>query len=570
MVTMYQSGRGHRLRRIFMLILTALAVISGPAAHAADRPNILLILADDLGYSDIGCYGGEIRTPNLDALAAGGLRFTQFYNATRCCPSRAALLTGLYPHQAGVGDMAGDEGPKRPGYRGHLTERCVTIPEVLRPAGYRTLMVGKWHLSSTPGPIRRGFDDFYGMIEGFNSFWQEDPFYTRLPAGRPKRAYPADRFYSTDAFADYALDFLADARREPGRPWLLYLAFNAPHFPLHAPSEEVDRYASIYEKGWDSIREERLARMKHLGIVSPETPLTPRSDWDHPFHHKEGVNPAWSSLPADRRLDLARRMAIFAAMVEHMDGAIGRVVSSLKEHGQLDNTLILFLSDNGACAEWDPLGFDVATGPKTTNVLHTGKDLAAMGGPGTYHSYGSGWANASNTPWRLYKHFAHEGGISTPLIAHWPAGIGRRGEMDSRVGHIVDIMATCVDVSGGHYPPAAAGRQVLRMEGRSLLPAFQGEPAASRVVFWEHEGHRAARDGRWKLVARKGRPWELYDIEVDRAELHDLSSQDPVRVAQLATAWDAWSARCFVSREPSPSRTGKAALKPVGSGGNLP
>lgn len=536
--------------------LCAAIFLFGTTAVAADRPNILLILADDLGYSDIGCFGSEIRTPNIDALASNGLRFTQFYNATRCCPSRASLLTGLYPHQAGVGDMTHDEGPGRPGYRGHLTGRCATIPEVLRSSGYRTLMVGKWHLGSNPGPIKRGFDDFYGMIGGFNSFWQEDPFYTRLPPGRPRRAYPPGQFYSTDAFADYAIDFLEESGRDPARPWFLYLAFNAPHFPLHAPEEEVDRYAPIYEKGWDAIREERLARMKVLGVAGPEVSLTPRSDWDHPFHHKEGVNPAWDSLPADRRTDLARRMAIFAAMVEHMDGAIGRVVASLKERGQLDNTLILFLSDNGGCAEWDPFGFDVATGPKTTNILHKGaEDLAAMGGPGTYISYGSGWANASNTPWRLYKHYAHEGGISTPLVVHWPAGLKRKGELDGRVGHIVDIMATCAEISGGRYPAGEEGREILPMEGRSLLPALRGEPEVSRTLFWEHEGHRAVRDGRWKLVARKGQPWELYDIETDRAELHDLSAREPEKVARLSAAWDEWAARSFVLREAAEAST---------------
>jgi arylsulfatase len=532
----------------------------GATAAAADRPNILLILADDLGYSDLGCYGGEIRTPNLGALAAGGLRFTQFYNATRCCPSRASLLSGLYPHQAGVGDMTGDEGPRRPGYRGHLTERCTTIPKVLGQAGYRTYMVGKWHLGTNPGPIRSGFEEFYGMIGGFNSFWQEDPFYERLPPGRPKRAYPPGAFYSTDAFADYALDFLEQARREPDRPWFLYLAFNAPHFPLHAPREEVDRYAAIYARGWDAVREERLARMKRLGIVGADMPLTPRSDWVHPFHHKEGVNPAWDSLPADRRADLARRMAIFAAMVEHMDRAIGRVVAALKEQGRLDDTLILFLSDNGACAEWDPLGFDVATGPKTTNVLHTGDALKAMGSPGTYHSYGSGWANASNTPWRLYKHYAHEGGISTPLIVHWPAGMKRKGELETRVGHIVDIMPTFAEVAGARYPGAQGDGGVLPLEGQSLLPALRGEPAAPRRVFWEHEGNRAVRDGRWKLVARKGGAWELYDIDADRAELHDLATRQPERVRRMSEAWDDWAARCFVVRE----ATAKAA-PPSGS-----
>jgi arylsulfatase A-like enzyme len=559
---------GHRSRRRapgpgwLRLAVLASALATATAAGAAERPNILVILADDLGYSDIGCFGGEIRTPHLDALAADGLRFTQFYNATRCCPSRASLLTGLYPHQAGVGDMTADEGPRRPGYRGHLVERTRTIPEVLRPAGYRTFMVGKWHLGPDPGPIRRGFDDFYGMIGGFNSFWQEDPYYTRLPLGRPKRTYPPGRFYSTDAFADYALDFLEASRREPGRPWFLYLAFNAPHFPLHAPRMEVDRCVSTYQKGWDAIRAERLARMKSLGIVDEGVPLTPRSDWDHPFHHKAGLNPAWDSLPADRRADLARRMAIYAAMVEHMDAAIGRVVASLKEHGQLDDTLILFLSDNGGCAEWDPLGFDVDTGPKTTNILHTGEDLASMGGPGTYHSYGSGWANASNTPWRLYKHYAHEGGISTPLIAHWPAGLKRKGEIDRRVGHLVDIMATCVAISGARYPAGLVADEAPPLEGRSLLPAFRGEPETPRALFWEHEGNRAARDGRWKLVARKGHPWELYDIEADRAELHDLSAREPDRVSRLAAAWDEWAARCSVLREGDSPEAAKPSPRP--------
>jgi arylsulfatase len=551
----------HAQRRWTWLTGLAWAFLTASSALAADRPNILLIVADDLGYSDVGCFGGEIRTPNLDALAAGGLRFTQFYNATRCCPSRASLMTGLYPHQAGVGDMNSDEGPGRPGYRGHLTGSCPTLPEVLRSAGYRTAMVGKWHLGGNPGPIRLGFEEFYGMIGGYNSFWREDPYYTRLPAGRPKRSYPADRFYSTNAFADYALDFLAELRRDRDHPWFLYLAFNAPHFPLHAPKAEIDRYAPLYEKGWDAIREERLARMKRLGIVGADVPLTPRSDWEHPFHHKEGVNPAWDTLPADRRVDLARRMAIFAAMVEHMDAAIGRVIAALKEHGQFDKTLILFLSDNGACAEWDPLGFDIDTGPKTTNILHTGEDLASMGGAETYISYGSGWANASNTPWRLYKHHAHEGGISTPLIVHWQTGLNRKGALDSQVGHIMDVMATCVDVARGRSPDKVADRDVPPLEGRSLVPAFRGEPAAPRTLFWEHEGHRAVRDGRWKLVARKGQPWELYDIEADRTELHDLSAREPDRVTRLAATWADWAARCSVIREAAPSTPGGAGTR---------
>jgi arylsulfatase len=435
--------------------------LSPGAARAGEtRPNILLLLADDLGYSDLGCYGGEIHTPHLDALAADGLRFTQFYNCARCCPTRASLLTGLYPQQAGVGAMDNDAGAEFPGYRGRLNDRCVTIPEVLRTAGYGTYMVGKWHLGRDPGPIRRGFDEFYGMIGGFNSCWQEKPFYTRLPPDRTPRPYAPGQFYSTDVFADYALDFLADARKARGRPWFLYLAFNAPHFPLHAPEEEIAKYEKLYAQGWDKVREARLARMKELGLLPKDTPLTPRSLVPaNRFNPQTGWadedNPAWDSLPADRRADLARRMAVYAGMVDRMDQAVGRVVADLKDHGELENTLVVFLSDNGACAEWDPWGFDGASGPH--DVLHRGEDLKQVGSPGSYISYGSGWANASNTPFRLYKHYDHEGGISTPLIVHWPAGVKGKGEFRTQPGHVLDLMATLAEVSGAEYPARAKG-----------------------------------------------------------------------------------------------------------------
>jgi arylsulfatase A-like enzyme len=525
------------------------------AADLASQPNILLILADDLGYSDLGCYGGEIKTPNLDALASRGVRFTQFYNATRCCPSRASLLTGLYPHQAGVGDMTGDAGPQNPGYRGRLTERCVTIPEVLKSAGYRTYMVGKWHLTRNPGPIARGFDEFYGMIGGFNSFFQEQPFYSRLPAGRMQRQYAPGEFYSTDAFADYALDFLADARMTKEQPWFLYLAFNAPHFPLHAPAADVAKYSKTYEQGWDAVREARYAKQQQLGLVDPQWALSPRAIVPaNRFNEQTGwankQNPAWESLPADRRADLARRMAVYAAMIDRMDHAIGRVVASLREHGEIDNTLVLFLSDNGACAEWDPWGFDGVSGPN--NKLHTGDELAKMGGPGTYHSYGSGWANACNTPWRLYKHYGHEGGISTPLIVRWPRGIADRlaGQLVQQPGHLIDLMPTIAAAAGAKYPARHAGSDVLPAEGQSLLPALQGAAPHARKIYWEHHGNRAVRDGRWKLVGLEGSPtWELYDIDADRVESRDLSRQEPETVRRLIEQWNAWADQCFVRKQ---------------------
>src|SRR5512137_3164776 len=327
------------MKHLFSLVISCL--LSLPfLSLAAPKPNILLILADDLGWSDLGCYGGEIQTPNLDALARNGLRFTQFYNSARCCPTRASLLTGLYPHQAGVGAMSNDRGPEHPGYRGTLQPSTVTLAEVLRDAGYRTYMVGKWHLRNDRTDVKptdRGFDEFYGMLGGFNSCWDENPFYTRWPQGRTPRAYTPPKegkpgtFYSTDAFADYALDFLADARRER-QPFFLYLAFNAPHFPLHAHEPDIAKYeAMYYAKGWDTIREERLARQKALGLVPKDLALTPRSGVPPKSHAKPSPyagkdNPAWSSLPEHRRRDLARRMAVFAAMVDRLDATVGRVV----------------------------------------------------------------------------------------------------------------------------------------------------------------------------------------------------------------------------------------------------
>lgn len=498
------------------------------------KPNILLILADDLGWSDLGCYGSEIKTPNLDTLAKEGLRFTQFYNSARCSPSRAAILTGLHPHQAGF-----------PNLSGVLVERCATLPEVLKPAGYQSYMVGKWHLSEKSKPTDRGFDEFYGMLGGYNSCWQEEPFFTRWPAGRAKRRYDPGQFYATDVLGDYALDFIQQGQKS-GKPWFLYLAFNAPHFPLHAPESEIAKYEKLYfEKGWDRIREERLARQKKLELVPGNLALTPRSVVpENRFNTQTGwadkENPAWDSLPEDRRRDLARRMAVFAAMVDRMDQNIGRVTAELKRSGQLDNTVIFFLSDNGGCAEWDPWGFDESSGPK--NMLHSGADLKTVGGPKSYISYGSGWANVSNTPWRLYKHYNHEGGIRTPLIVHWPEGVKTKpGTLTTQPGYITDFMPTLLELCGAAYP---SGK--LALEGTSLTPALSGKSLAPRTIFIEHEGNKSARDGDWKLVGLAGTPWELYNLTLDPTERTDLASREPTRVAALSRAWDAWAERCRV------------------------
>lgn len=515
-------------RRSFLPLMGAAA-----AGAAAARPNILLILADDLGFSDPGCYGGEIETPNLDRLARGGVRFTQLYNCARCCPSRAALMTGNYPHRVGMGNMTGGKPrPGFPGYSDRVSADAPFLPAVMKKSGYTTLMSGKWHLAQ-PGPIDRGFDEFYGMLHGFDSFWDSSK-YTRLPAGRPKREY--SRFHATEAITDHALDFLAGARRE-AKPWFLYLAYNAPHFPLHAPKELIDKYEPVYAKGWDVLRAERYGRMRRMGVVDKRWPLTPRSvvgpnRVSTPNGWAAKQNPPWDSLDADRRRDLARRMAVFAAMVDQMDRNLGRVIGDLEAKGELDNTLVLFTSDNGACAEWDPFGFDISSGPQ--NVLHRGEQLANMGQPGTYHSTGSAWANLSNTPWRLYKHYTHEGGISSPTIAHWPRGLSGRGTFNHQPWHVVDVMPTLAGVAGAEAPGGLSGADVSAM--------FAGKRPKRGPIFWEHEGSRAVRDGKWKLTAVYPRgEWELYDIEADRSEMRNLAGAHPERVKAMVGMWEKWA-----------------------------
>jgi arylsulfatase A-like enzyme len=558
-----------RLTRLLQLLLALFGVVTVAAARPAKGPpNIVIILADDLGYSDLGCYGGEIKTPNLDALAAGGLRFTQFYNCTRCCPSRAALLTGLYPHQAGVGAMTADQG--RPGYRGALQPNCVTIAQVLRRAGYRTAAVGKWHVGDNVSPIARGFDDFYGWTKGYAVDSWEPGMMTRLPAGRSQHSYPPGEFFATDALTDHALDFLVDLRQAKS-PWLLYLAYQAPHFPVQSRAADAAGYAEVYSHGWDRIRHERLARQKQLGLISTEVSLTPRSAIPLPVVAKrlgsmtaDGNNPPWESLPADRRADLAQRMAIYAGMVTGLDRNIGRVIDDVRSHGELDNTLILFLSDNGACAEWEPFGFDLKAiaepqagvginqgTPGAPSVLHRGAELAAMGGPGSLFSYGSGWANACNTPWRAYKHTCYEGGISTPLIVHWPSRIQGGGSVRQQVGHLVDIMATCVEVSGASYPAQSDGNSIVPLEGKSLVPALDGKPLPRDYLAWEHEGNAAIRVGDWKLVRQGNQSaWELYDLAHDRIEQRNLAGDNAARAGELAAMWQRWAERTFVFPKP--------------------
>lgn len=511
------------------------------ASASSDRPpNILLIVADDLGFSDLGCYGGEIETPHLDALAKGGLRLTRFYNTGRCCPSRASILTGQYPHRVGVGHKVADLGEDRPGYRGRIPHDCMTIAEVLADADYRSFISGKWHLG-TPDPTRHGFEEFYGTLVSAQTFWDPD-HYLRTPAGRSARQYDRGEFYGTDALTDHALDFLKIARQSPARPWFLYLAYHAPHFPLQAPQADIAKYVDRYQAGWDELRAERLRRLKSLGMVPADTRLTPRSQYWNYGETETGTNPAWSSLPDDRRRDLARRMAIYAAMINRMDRNIGRVIADLRKAEEFENTLIVFLSDNGACAEWDPRGFDIRS--SNQNILHRGKALEAMGSPGTYHSVGSGWANASNTPWRLHKHYNHEGGINSPCIIHWPAGEIRDGAISSQPAHLIDLLPTFIEISGAAY----AGN--LPLPGMSLVPVMHAQDVRPRTLFFEHEGNRAVHDGRWKLVALRDEPWELYDVDADRTELNNLADERPRLVKRLSDKWQAWATANYVTPLP--------------------
>ncbi len=512
------------------ILLAFLAL--GEVLTAAAKPNIIVILADDMGYSDIGCYGGEIPTPNLDALAKGGLRFTEFYNTGRCCPTRASLLTGLYQHQAGIGHMNEDDG--LPGYVGHLNDRCVTLAEVLKPAGYFTAMTGKWHVGQDAGvtPWGRGFER--NLTAPAGGFYGADSPRAKLYLNGEKIANDDPRlpedWYTTDLWTDFGIRFIDEAISEK-KPFFLYLAENAPHFPLQAPAEDIAKFRhGIYQQGWDKLREARYERQKAMGLIDPKWELSPRD---------EDVR-AWDSLSAEEKDRFDHIMSIYAACVWHMDLAIGKLVAALKEKGVYDDTLILFMSDNGGNAEGGPQGRLNGKNP---------------GGAGSTVFCGQSWANLENTPNRLYKHFNHEGGISTPLIAHWPAGISAKDEFRTQPAHLIDIMATVADFGGATYPKEFGGKEILPMEGRSLRPAFENKPLERDAIFWEHEGNAAIRTGDWKLVREGLRgAWELYDLKADRTETHDLAAQEPDRVERMDALWTAWAERADVLPRPGGGR----------------
>ena len=545
------------MRSLFtFLAIVSSVCISHSTFAAAQRPNIVYILADDMGFSDIGCYGGEIETPNLDALAKGGLRFTQFYNTARCCPTRASMLTGLYPHQAGIGHMMEDR--KLEGYRGDLNRNCVTIAEALKPAGYKSYAVGKWHVTKVTKPkdesekynwpLQRGFDRFYGTIHGAGSFFDPNTL-TRdnqyiSPFNDPE--YPAEDYYYTNAISDHAVRFVRE--NENGKPFFLYVAYTAAHWPMHTREKEMAKYKGRYAAGYEAVRKARYEKMLKEGVISTGN----TTNWPLPPDLGEKEFWEWDQ----------RNMEVFAAMVDCMDQGIGRIVKALKESGQFENTLICFLQDNGGCAEntgrvgngppraetasLPPLRKDYLQPdmvPKQTRdgfPVRQGKGVMAGAGD-TYIGYGEAWATVSNTPFRKHKHWVHEGGISTPLIAHWPAGISRKGDLEPTPGHLIDLMATAVDLADAKYPA-----NVKPMEGRSLAPLFTGGKIEREAIYWEHEGNRAVRAGDWKIVADYNKPWELYNIAQDRSEQHDLSREQPTRVQEMAAMYDAYAKRANV------------------------
>lgn len=530
------------------------------------RPNIVVILADDLGFSDVGAYGSEISTPNIDYLAHNGIRYTQFYNTSRCCPTRASLLTGLYNQQAGIGKMT--EAEDEPGYLGHISENAVTLAEVLKSAGYHTAMSGKWHVSNTNGlpdkqeqlkwlnhhsehelfsplsqyPTSRGFERYFGTIWGVVDYY--DPF-SLVSGTKPITKVPKN-YYQTDAVNDTAVSYIKDYAKS-SKPFFLYVAENAPHWPLMAPEADIAKYRSTYKVGWDAIRKARYDRMVKLGLIDPKkTPLSKR--W------KDDLT--WANNP-DKQWD-AEAMAVHAAMIDRMDRGIGRIIAALRESGKLDNTLIVFLSDNGAssenCAAMGP-GFDRPSETRDGRKIVYANQKQAMPGPETtYSSIGPRWANVANTPYQYWKAESYEGGIHTPMIAFWPKGItAPKGGFSGQVGHVMDFMKTFIDLSGAHYPSDYKGHHITPTSGVSLVPSFKGQKTRGHEeLFNEHFGARYVRLGDWKLVSLShDTTWHLYNLAADRTEMNDLASQYPARVHSMDSTWRIWAKTHLVFPKPT-------------------
>lgn len=513
--------------KTFALFSTSLLLASA-SIHAQKKPNIIVILADDMGFSDLGCFGSEIHTPHLDQLAKGGLVMNQFYNAGRCCPSRAALLTGLYPHQAGVGDMVQDRG--YPAYQGYLNDSCATIAELLQTAGYTTIISGKWHVGLVPAAWagNRGFDKSFTLQNNGSNYFNSKPLYND---GRKvtfllnnKEVVREDTsLYLTQAITNFAVEALEEQKNK-SNPFFLYLAYNAPHWPIQALPEDIARYKGKYVSGWDSLRQSRYEKLIATGLIKKEWLLS----------SKPMKIPAWNTLSDAEKDRQDTRMAIYAAMIDRMDREIGRLLDKLKALHQDDNTLILFLSDNGGSAD------DVKNWDYVIQQSGTPGSVASI------DSYEIPWGTVSNTPFRGFKKNTHEGGISTPFIAYFP-GVIKAGSVNHQVAHVIDIMPTCLSAAGIPYPASFHQKKLTPLPGTSLYNAFHNKPFKDHATLcWEHEGSRAVRKGKWKLVAEKGDAWELYDMEKDRSETHNIAPKNPAKVAELQQDYNAWAAKVGV------------------------
>ena len=537
------------ISKLYSFITALLAVLFFvPLASAESRPNIVLVMVDDMGWSSIGCYGGMVETPTIDRLAKNGVRFNQFYNGARCCPTRATLMTGLHPHQVGIGHMTlpvksavdpkpgeatsgfalleADRSDVPASYQGWLNIDIPTLPEMLKASGYATYMTGKWHLASEQSetwPLQRGFDRFYGHLAGTSHFFAP----ANLHRGNQPIQAEGERYYITDAISDQAIEYLEiHDKTKDAEPFFLYLAYNAPHFPLQCMPEDYEKYKGRYMEGWDALRVQRLAKQKRMGIVPESTQLAPRP---------ENI-PAWDSLRAEKQVEMDGIMATYAAMIDRVDQNLGKLVSHLEASGELDNTLILFLSDNGGEAESGAFGrFNYA-------------DLGKYGSGG--NKYGKGWASLSNTPFREYKHYAHQGGVQSPLIAHWPKGISSK--LNNRIleqpSYLPDLVETCLDIGAASRPERKNGKSVPKGEGVSLVKTLKGNSSNvhEKPFFIEHEGNRIARDGNWKLVSYYDKRWELYDLDGDRSESNDLAKRHPEIVKRLNQAYVNWARRSGV------------------------
>lgn len=492
-----------------------------PSVCFAQRPNIIYIMADDMGYSDIGCYGGEVHTPNIDQLAANGIKLKSFYNNARCCPTRASLLTGQYPHTVGMGDMVtkANANPQKGSYQGYLDTRYPTIAEELQKAGYRTYMAGKWHVGEKEDywPMKRGFQRYFGLISGASGYYEiipQEKGVRHVVSGDKDFDIPDTGFYMTDAFTDYASEFLNEHKKEHASdPFFLYLAYTAPHFPLHAYESDIARYEEMYMQGWDIIRKKRYTRMQQLGIVDKRYQLT-----DRPEEIAE-----WSGVSDKKKW--ARKMAVYTAMIDRMDQNIGRLIQTLKKNGQYDNTLIIFISDNGGCAE-------------NVDNRHFNDPAKKIGEQGSYVTYDVPWANVSNTPFKKYKKFLHEGGMISPCIIQWPTKIKPRAGYSNDIGFVLDLLPTALELAGSHVP---------NLPGKSLSYIWNGQKSTPRTYFWEHEGNQAIRKGNWKLVHDLEDPsWELYDLSTDPTETKDLASTETKRVNEMKIEYEHWAKKVGV------------------------